>query len=183
MTDIPASALMSSRAKYRPHLDFRTKCAIYALYHWKGVSPGALRKAYGVHKLTIRHIIDDNPRHYADVQARAMALSMPGLYDAYVTQADIDALKSASSPLARTEAQQMRIYPRSNANQYEGAHMINSVMVNIDWLGADNASSRPEGWYWRYGNGAVYNGIPINRGATSSAVYEYLEANLKIVKE
>ena len=179
--EIHADALRAARAKYKPHLSFRAKAAIYALYHLRGVSVSALGQAFEVHKLTALHIVDANPKHYPDVKAKASEMGLEGLYNAYVQAEDIERL-NATAPVQRAPRLKPRAKPNPIAAAYQGKQTVDGIEVIIDWLGVDNGRRSPDrapGWYWRLLEESDYHGIETDgrAGASSNDVRAWLQQN------
>lgn len=191
---IDPRALHAARAKYAPHLDFDTKAAIYALFHHRGVSRKSLADAFGVHRLTVAHIVDDNPRHYATVKARAVALTVHGMYMTYVRPEHIAAINAAlaGEPVERAPTPIAISRADPSERSHEGAHRLTArnrrghivvnLYVTIEWRGADSIRDPDDvpGWYWQKRGEIEWQGVAdrhtnIERaGLTSREVYDFL---------
>lgn len=171
MTDaiIDPRALHAARAKYAPHLNFRTKAAIYALFHRRGVGRKVLADAFGVHRLTVAHIVDDNPKHYADVKSKVRELGLDELDRIYVKGEDIAAINAAiigDLPGPR-EIKEPRSTVDRNASSHAGEHrktirgergrIARNLYIDVVWRGEDSlrAVGKTPGWYWRYLSGGL----------------------------
>jgi hypothetical protein len=176
MSDINPAALRKATDKYAPRLDFRTRAAIYALYHHKGVARGPLATAFGLARITVAHITDTSER-YKSVKAKCAQMGLEAFYTAYVTESDILSVNSTLAAQTPLKPKQSRIV---DASDYEGQHVVNGITVDIQYLGYDNGRrDKKAGWYWRMWDSAEFNGIPARAGETSAEVYKFLEENLR----